>query len=120
MHRRAKSGSSWPPYFRAFDRYGSSKPCSLLAMKGRRWFRRVAIDSDLIIEARGPIVRAEAHTIDVEPVAVVDFLVPEFRVLLESRLLLQPVNRSKSGCPRLVRANKEDLLIAGTQSRKVV
>jgi hypothetical protein len=24
-----------PPYFRSFDRYGSSKPCSLLAMKGR-------------------------------------------------------------------------------------
>jgi hypothetical protein len=25
-------GSTWPPYFRPFDRYGSSKPCSLEAM----------------------------------------------------------------------------------------
>jgi hypothetical protein len=80
----------------------------------------VAIDSHLIIEALGPIVRAEAHAIDVEPVAVVSFLVPKFWVLLESWLLLQPVNCAKGGCPRLVRANEKDLLIAGTQSRKVV
>jgi len=26
---------TWPPYFKVFDSNGSSKPCSLLAMKGR-------------------------------------------------------------------------------------
>src|SRR5947209_5848899 len=80
----------------------------------------VSIDSGFIIEALGPIVRADAHTIDVEPVAVVAFLVPKFRVLIESWLLLQPLNCAKGGHPRFVRANKEHLLIARTQSRKVV
>jgi len=36
-------GQPRPPYFRSFDRYGSSKPCSLLAMKGRPAGNRLGI-----------------------------------------------------------------------------
>jgi hypothetical protein len=72
------------------------------------------------MESFWPIVRAHAHTINVEAVPVVDLLISKFRISLESGLLLQPVNCPKGGQPRLVRANKEHLLIAGPQIREVV